>query len=92
MDAFGSFRSFRRVVKADSDVSGPPNPAEAKVDRFLLAIIFLRLLSLEEHQWRIIPHRNASAPWPQRLVVKFYNHTNTMRFADDTPGIRVHAA
>ena len=40
----------------------------------------------------IIPHRNSSIPLPQRMVVKFYNCTNTMRTANDTPRIPVHAA
>ena len=29
---------------------------------FIIGNYFLWLFSLEEHQWRIIPHRNASTP------------------------------
>ena len=44
---------------------------------------FLRLFSLEEHQWRIIPHRNVLVPLPQRMVVTFYKYTNMMRTCTD---------
>ena len=51
---------------------------------FVIDDYFLRLFLLEEHQWRIVPHRNASVPQPQRMVVKFYSYTNTMRTANET--------
>ena len=33
-----------------------------------------RLLSLKGHQWKIIPHRNASVPKPKRMVVQPYEY------------------
>ena len=67
----------------------------SKSGPFVTDDYFLRLFSLEEYQWRIIPHRNSSVPQPQRMVVKFYKYTNTIRTcrdANDTPRIPVHAA
>ena len=69
--------------------------SEAKVvykePLFVIAEYFLWLFSLEGHRWRIIPHRDASVPQPQRMIVKFYSCTNTKESANDTPRIPVHA-
>ena len=70
---------------------------QSESEPFVIDDYFLWLFSLEEHQWKIIPHRNASVP--KRMVVKVYNYTNTMqtctdmmRTANDTLRIPVHAA
>ena len=58
---------------------------------FVIDDYFLRLLSLEEHQWRITPHHNASVPYFQ-LYEYDANVYGSMQTADDTPRIPVHAA
>ena len=37
---------------------------------FVIDDYFLGLFSLEDYQWGIIPHENASVTRPQRVVVK----------------------
>ena len=63
-------------LKASSYVAGNRIRSESgyKERPFVIDDYFLELFSLEEHLWKITPHRNASI---QRMVIKFYNCTNT---------------